>query len=256
MTGLMNSSDAPARESSLTQAIVAAVGAVPGITNLDTGGSAELATSGARERVQGIVVNATHDILDVEVHVCAQYSESLVLAKLADRVRSASRRSVEAPAPEGLGGLTLSSTTYALSGTRVSELSELDPQRREYVLRRVAEPSEQRQVWITSTELDLLPADHFPTSTQRFVKTARCARHRTPVAPTVIFLAALAAAPHSFPNRRSTEGIIHSDELLRRWTTGDPADCGPGPDRLRASEAARNHGSGREGDRGFPPGNQ
>jgi DNA replication and repair protein RecF len=50
-------------------------------------------------------------------------------------------------------------------------LSELDPQRREYVLRRVArtEPSEQRQVWITTTELDLLSADHFPTSTQRYV---------------------------------------------------------------------------------------
>jgi len=33
-------------------------------------------------------------------------------------------------------------------------LSELDPQRREYVLRRVAQPeaSQQRQVWITSTE--------------------------------------------------------------------------------------------------------
>ncbi len=50
-------------------------------------------------------------------------------------------------------------------------LSELDPPRREYVLRRVAEPepSEQRQVWITSTEPDLLSANHFPTSTQRFV---------------------------------------------------------------------------------------
>jgi recombinational DNA repair ATPase RecF len=50
-------------------------------------------------------------------------------------------------------------------------LSELDPQRREYVLHRVAqpEPSQQRQVWITTTELDLLSADRFPTSTQRFV---------------------------------------------------------------------------------------
>jgi DNA replication and repair protein RecF len=50
-------------------------------------------------------------------------------------------------------------------------LSELDPQRRQYVLHRVArpEPSEQRQVWITTTELDLLSADDFPTSTQRFV---------------------------------------------------------------------------------------
>ena len=50
-------------------------------------------------------------------------------------------------------------------------LSELDPQRREYVLQRVAEPepSEQRQVWITTTEPGLLAADHLPTSTQRFV---------------------------------------------------------------------------------------
>jgi DNA replication and repair protein RecF len=51
-------------------------------------------------------------------------------------------------------------------------LSELDPPRREYVLRRVAEPaqSEQRQVWITSTERDLpLPTDHLATSPQRFV---------------------------------------------------------------------------------------
>jgi DNA replication and repair protein RecF len=50
-------------------------------------------------------------------------------------------------------------------------LSELDPQRREYVLRRIAdpEPSEQRQVWITTTEPDLLSGDHFPTSTQRYV---------------------------------------------------------------------------------------
>jgi recombinational DNA repair ATPase RecF len=33
-------------------------------------------------------------------------------------------------------------------------LSELDPQRREYVLQRVAEPepSPQRQVWITTTD--------------------------------------------------------------------------------------------------------
>jgi DNA replication and repair protein RecF len=50
-------------------------------------------------------------------------------------------------------------------------LSELDTQRREYVLHRVAapEPSGQRQVWITTTERDLLSADHFTTSAQRFV---------------------------------------------------------------------------------------
>jgi DNA replication and repair protein RecF len=50
-------------------------------------------------------------------------------------------------------------------------LSELDPQRRAYVLRRVAEPeaSEQRQVWITTTEPDLPFSDQLLTPTQRFV---------------------------------------------------------------------------------------
>jgi len=50
-------------------------------------------------------------------------------------------------------------------------LSELDPQRRAYVLHRVAapEPSQQRQVWITTTELDLSPAAEFLNSAQRFV---------------------------------------------------------------------------------------
>lgn len=50
-------------------------------------------------------------------------------------------------------------------------LSELDPQRRAYVLQRVAEPesTRQRQVWITTTEVDLSPADEFLTSAQRFV---------------------------------------------------------------------------------------
>jgi DNA replication and repair protein RecF len=50
-------------------------------------------------------------------------------------------------------------------------LSELDPQRRAYVLQRVAEPepTHQRQVWVTTTEADLSPADEFLTSAQRFV---------------------------------------------------------------------------------------
>jgi DNA replication and repair protein RecF len=50
-------------------------------------------------------------------------------------------------------------------------LSELDAQRRSYVLRRVAQPNEcqQRQVWITTTELDLPAADAFLTDAQRFL---------------------------------------------------------------------------------------
>jgi DNA replication and repair protein RecF len=50
-------------------------------------------------------------------------------------------------------------------------LSELDPQRRAYVLQRVAEtePTQQRQVWITTTEPELSPADAFQTSAQHFL---------------------------------------------------------------------------------------
>jgi DNA replication and repair protein RecF len=50
-------------------------------------------------------------------------------------------------------------------------LSELDTQRRAYVLHRVAapEPTRQRQVWITTTELDLPAADEFLASAQHFV---------------------------------------------------------------------------------------
>ena len=42
------------------------------------------------------MINATDEVLDVEVHVCVQYSESLVLVELADHVRTAIRRSVDA----------------------------------------------------------------------------------------------------------------------------------------------------------------
>ena len=50
-------------------------------------------------------------------------------------------------------------------------LSELDPRRRAYVLQRVAqpEPTQARQVWITTTELDLSPADEYLASAQRFL---------------------------------------------------------------------------------------
>jgi DNA replication and repair protein RecF len=50
-------------------------------------------------------------------------------------------------------------------------LSELDAQRRGYVLRHVAQPdgARQRQVWITTTEFDLPNAEAFLTDAQRFV---------------------------------------------------------------------------------------
>jgi DNA replication and repair protein RecF len=53
-------------------------------------------------------------------------------------------------------------------------LSELDPQRREYVLQRVAEPepTRQRQVWITTTETTSLSRTEHQT--QAFLSRAQC----------------------------------------------------------------------------------
>jgi recombinational DNA repair ATPase RecF len=50
-------------------------------------------------------------------------------------------------------------------------LSELDPQRRAYVLQRVAaeEPTAHRQVWITTTDPSPSPAHDILSAAQRFV---------------------------------------------------------------------------------------
>jgi recombinational DNA repair ATPase RecF len=57
-------------------------------------------------------------------------------------------------------------------------LSELDPKRRGYVLQRVGapEPTRQRQLWITTTETDLAPADEFLRDVQRFLIDAGTVR--------------------------------------------------------------------------------
>jgi hypothetical protein len=83
-------------EVTLAHAIVAAVRAVPGVADLSTGQLPEVATYGARERVRGVAVTATDDALDIEVHLCAQYADSLDLGALGQRVRIAIRESVVA----------------------------------------------------------------------------------------------------------------------------------------------------------------
>jgi uncharacterized alkaline shock family protein YloU len=91
----MDSSDAPGGEVLLAQAIAAAVRTVPGVAELSPGRFAEVATYGTREKVPGVVVKRAEDALAVEVHVCAQYADSLVLDELASRVRQATRQAVE-----------------------------------------------------------------------------------------------------------------------------------------------------------------
>src|SRR5215469_291952 len=92
----MDGGRAHVSEVTLAQAIVAAVHSVPGVANVSAGRFAEVATYGAGEKVQGVLVRPAADGLDVEVHVCAHYVESLNLDELAARVREAARQSLEA----------------------------------------------------------------------------------------------------------------------------------------------------------------
>ena len=83
-------------EVSIARAIVAAVRTVPGVAEVSPGRFAEVATYGPGEQVRGVVLGRTAGALDIEVHLCARYANSLVLAELAARVRSAVGQTVEA----------------------------------------------------------------------------------------------------------------------------------------------------------------
>jgi hypothetical protein len=92
----MESSGVPASEVGLARAIAAAVRAVPGVAGVSPGQFAEVATYGPGEKVVGVVVDTADGALHIGVHLCAQYADSLVLAELAARVRSAVHQSVQA----------------------------------------------------------------------------------------------------------------------------------------------------------------
>ena len=92
----MDSGGLQVSEVSIARAIVAAVRSVPGVADVSPGRFAEAATYGPGEKVRGVVVGRAAGGLDIEVHLCALYADSLVLPELAARVRSAVRQSVEA----------------------------------------------------------------------------------------------------------------------------------------------------------------
>ncbi len=80
---------------SLARAIITAVRAVPSVVDVSPGRYAEAATYGAGEKVVGVAVNRAGGSLEVEVHLCALYADSLILPELADRVRYAVRQAVQ-----------------------------------------------------------------------------------------------------------------------------------------------------------------
>jgi uncharacterized alkaline shock family protein YloU len=69
---------------------------VPGVADVSPGRFAEAATYGPGEKVRGVAVGRAAEALNIEVHLCAWYADSLVLPELAAQVRSAVRQSVEA----------------------------------------------------------------------------------------------------------------------------------------------------------------
>jgi uncharacterized alkaline shock family protein YloU len=103
-------------EMSIARAIVAAVRSVPGVAEVSPGRFAEVATYGPGEKVRGVVIGRAASALDLEVHLCARYANSLVLVELAARVRSAVRQSVE-----GLGVGPLRRIDVAVDDLRVEE---------------------------------------------------------------------------------------------------------------------------------------
>ncbi len=87
-------------EVSLARAVVAAVRAVPSVADVAPGWFAELATG---EKVRGVVLGRAGGGLDIEVHLCVLYADSLVLPELAARVRDAVHQLVEALGAGPLG---------------------------------------------------------------------------------------------------------------------------------------------------------
>ena len=77
------------------QAVAAAVRTLPGVAALSPGRSAEVATYGPHEKVQGVIVRTVDGALDVDVHVCAHYASSLDFNELAARIRAASVQALE-----------------------------------------------------------------------------------------------------------------------------------------------------------------
>ncbi len=91
----MDSGGLQVSEVSIARAIVAVIRRVPGVADVSPGRFAAVATYGPGEHVRGVVLGRTAGALDLEVHLCAWYADSLALPELADQVRSAVRQSVE-----------------------------------------------------------------------------------------------------------------------------------------------------------------
>jgi hypothetical protein len=76
--GSMDSGGVQVSEVRLARAVVVAVRGVPSVADVSPGRSAEAATYGPGEKVPGVMVARARGALDIEVHLCALYADSLV----------------------------------------------------------------------------------------------------------------------------------------------------------------------------------
>jgi hypothetical protein len=92
---------------------------LPGIVGLSAGHLAAAATYGPGETVGGTVVSRMRGALVIDIHLIAQYSETLVLPELVERVRMATREVVQALTAESLERIDVAIDDLRLPGGRV-----------------------------------------------------------------------------------------------------------------------------------------
>lgn len=83
-------------ELATADAVRKAVLTVEGIVALSKGAFGQIATYGPGKSVPGVVLHRSERVLSIEVHVVAQYRPDLCLLALADQVRLAVHRQIDA----------------------------------------------------------------------------------------------------------------------------------------------------------------
>jgi uncharacterized alkaline shock family protein YloU len=103
-----------ASSTTIARAVLAAVRALPGVADVSPGLYAAAATYGPGEVVRGVAVRRVAGVLELELHLTAEYAPTTALPELADRVRSAALRAVET-----LGGGPVRRVDVAIDDVRI-----------------------------------------------------------------------------------------------------------------------------------------
>lgn len=113
----------PADDLTVARAVLATVGAIPEVSRISPGRFAQVATYGPGAAVHGVAISRSGGVLTIELHLVARYARTLVLPKLADRVRRSVRRIVEPLAGEPVGRIDISFDDLDFEGENPEDLS-------------------------------------------------------------------------------------------------------------------------------------